>query len=150
MEMSQVPRTAMSLVCQLTAQVEGREAALGTPSPCSACLPAYECPHYHQDRSGRWAWAFPSAPCGQGSTHSALFFSFQQHFDGRAQDVRKSLLSITHSLPGPLPFPEFSLPFTHLLFYCCHHQASIADVFTELFSCSHKLSVTLHPVGNFC
>ncbi|XP_049995619.1 cadherin-related family member 4 isoform X5 [Alexandromys fortis] len=44
----------------------------------------------------------------------------QQHFDGRAHDVRKSQLFIPILSLDPLPFPEFSLPFNHLHFYCCH------------------------------
>uniref|UniRef100_A0A8C6HYX4 Cadherin-related family member 4 n=1 Tax=Mus spicilegus TaxID=10103 RepID=A0A8C6HYX4_MUSSI len=53
-----------------------------------------------------------------------------QHFDGRAQDVCKSLLFITCSLPGPSPFPRISpslypspslLPPPPSIQHCCLH-----------------------------
>lgn len=117
MEMSQVPRTTMSLVCQLTAQVEGSEAALGyslflqcLPSCLEVATPvsAHTTITKIDQAGGHW----PSHLLPMGKVLLTVSSSsFQQRFDGRAQDVRKSLLFITSSLSGPSPFPRmFPLP----------------------------------------
>ncbi|XP_052576421.1 cadherin-related family member 4 isoform X4 [Peromyscus californicus insignis] len=64
-----------------------------------------------------------SIPGNEGSVErlmEAPRMEMSQHFDGRAHEVRKSLLFITVLCLGPHPFPEFSLPFTRLHFYCHH------------------------------
>jgi hypothetical protein len=99
-EMSQVPRTAMSLVCQVTAQVEGSEAALGyslslpcLPSCLGVATPVSADTTTKIDQAGGHG---PSHLLPMGKVPLTLpLSSFQQHFDGRAQDVCKSLLFIT-------------------------------------------------------
>lgn len=81
MEMSQVPRTSMSLLCQLISQIEGTEAALGVLPILvkPAFLPVNGYPRVVAHTTTKIAEAgghkaLPSAPCGQGSTHCAILF----------------------------------------------------------------------------